>query len=61
VGSWKATLKRLEGPLTGSTKWIAFEGQSIDKPLWGGLANIDEFAVESPATNTRIQGITLRL
>jgi hypothetical protein len=60
-GAWKATLKRLEKPLTGSTKWVEFEGRSVDRPLWGGQANIDEFTVDSPQAGTKILGLTLRL
>jgi hypothetical protein len=61
VGTWKAKLKRLEHPLTGSSKWIDFEGTQITRSIWGGRGTLDEFHVDSPSTNTRIDGLTLRL
>ncbi|MEZ0333394.1 MAG: hypothetical protein ACAI18_05250 [Gemmatimonadales bacterium] len=60
-GTWKATLRRLDRPLTGSTKWIEFEGMQYSKKVWGGRASLDEFVVNSPSTNTVIEGVTLRL
>lgn len=60
-GTWKATLRRLVHPLTGSTTWIEFEGTQVSKKVWGGKAILDEFTVNSPATNTNIEGVTLRL
>jgi len=61
VGTWKARLKRLERPLSGSTTWIDYEGTQVTKSVWGGRATLDEFHVVSPATNARIDGLTLRL
>jgi hypothetical protein len=61
IGSWKATLKRLEHPLSGSTSWVEFEGTQITKSLWGGRGTMDEFHVDSPSTNTHIDGLTVRL
>lgn len=60
-GTWKAHLKRLSNPLTGSTTWVEFEGTQVTQNVWGGLATFDEFTVDSPATRTHIQGLTLRL
>jgi hypothetical protein len=60
-GTWKATLKRLVKPLTGSTTWVEFEGKQTTRQLWDGRANIDEFVVDNAATKTNIQGLTLRL
>jgi hypothetical protein len=61
IGTWKAKLKRLEHPLSGSTAWIEFEGTQITKSIWGGRGTMDEFHVDSPSTNTRIDGLTVRL
>jgi hypothetical protein len=61
VGTWKAKLKRLVHPLSGSTTWIDFEGTQITRSVWGGRATLDEFHVDSPSTNTHIDGLTLRL
>lgn len=60
-GTWKATLRRLVRPLTGSTTWVAFDGMQISKRVWDGRGSLDEFTVNSPATNTNIEGVTLRL
>lgn len=60
-GTWKATLKRLVKPLTGSTTWVEFEGTQTTRQLWDGKANIDEFVVNNPEKNIHIQGLTLRL
>jgi hypothetical protein len=60
-GNWKATLRRLVRPLTGSTTWVAFDGMQISKRVWDGRGSLDEFTVNSPATNTNIEGVTLRL
>lgn len=60
-GTWKATLRRLVKPLTGSTTWVDFEGRQISKPIWGGKANLDEFIVDSPGAGMKIEGTALRL
>src|SRR5215813_13204788 len=61
IGTWKATLKRLVHPLSGSTTWVEFEGTQITKSIWGGRATMDEFHVDSPATKTHVDGLTVRL
>lgn len=58
-GTWKATLKKLDKPLSGSTKWIEYEGMQESRPLLGGLANVDEFVVENDTMH--VKGLTLRL
>jgi hypothetical protein len=60
-GTWKATLRRLVKPLTGSTTWVDFEGRQISKTVWGGKANMDEFIVDSPKAGVQIEGVALRL
>lgn len=60
-GNWKATLKKLVKPLSGSKEWIEFEGTQTTRILWDGKANIDEFVVHNPEKKIDIQGITLRL
>ena len=60
-GTWKATLRRLVKPLTGSTTWVDFEGRQISKTIWGGKANLDEFIVDSPGAGVKIEGTALRL
>jgi hypothetical protein len=58
-GTWKTSLRKLEKPLSGSTKWIEFEGTQVSRPLLGGLANVDEFVVEN--ADRHVKGLTLRL
>jgi hypothetical protein len=59
IGKWKYHLKRLENPLTGSTKWIEFDGTGVCRPIWNGNAQIDELDVNGPTGH--VQGLTLRL
>ena len=59
IGSWKTHLSRLEHPLTGSDKWVEYEGTSIVRPVWNGRANLVELEVDGPAGH--IEGLSLRL
>ena len=61
VGNWKATLKRLVHPLTGSKEWVEFEGTQITHSIWGGRGTMDEFHVHDPKTGTDVDGLTVRL
>jgi len=58
-GSWTVRLSRLARPLTGSTEWVVYDGTSVVRPVWGGLANLGELAVEGPTG--RILGLSMRL
>lgn len=58
-GRWHTRLRRLDAPLTGSNRWLEYEGTSVVRPLLGGDANIVELDVSGPAG--RIEGILLRL
>jgi hypothetical protein len=58
-GRWKAHLRRLDHPLTGSHSWLEYEGTLEARPLWGGRANIDEADLDGPAGH--LAGLTLRL
>ena len=58
-GTWKTRLRRLAEPLSGSGKWIEYEGTSVVRPLLGGRANLVELQVQGPAG--RIDGASLRL
>jgi hypothetical protein len=60
IGTWKVHLKRLVKPLTGSTTWVELEGRDVMRKVWDG-ANLSEFTADNPATQTHIQGLTLRL
>ena len=57
-GTWKLHLKKLEKPLSGSTKWIDFDGISTTRKVWGGKAFIEEF--ETDGAIGHIEGLTLR-
>ena len=59
IGEWKVHNRRLRNPLQGSDSWYEFDGTSVARHLWGGKANIDEYAADSPSGP--IQGMTLRL
>jgi hypothetical protein len=59
IGTWKTQLRRLVNPLTGSTKWIEYEGTSVVRKVWDGRANLLELDVTGPAG--RIEGLSLRL
>ncbi len=58
-GTWKAHLKRLTHPLTGSDSWVEYDGTSVVKKIWNGRANFGELEVDGPAGH--IEGLTLRL
>ena len=61
IGHWKAHLKKLAHPLTGSTTWIEYDGTSYTRKLWDDRANTEEFDVDSPQAHLHIHGQTLRL
>jgi hypothetical protein len=61
VGTWKAHLKRLVNPLTGSTTWVEFDGTQQTRQMWNGRASVDEFTVDNPAAKTKIEALTVRL
>jgi hypothetical protein len=59
IGTWKAHLSRLDHPLTGSTRWLEYEGTSVVRKVWEGRANLGELDVKGTAGH--IEGLTLRL
>ena len=58
TGHWKVHLKRLVGPLTGSSKWVEFDGAGFYRPILDGRANFNEYEAEGPSGH--IEGLTLR-
>ncbi len=58
-GSWKAHLRRLVHPLSGSHEWVEYDGISVVHKVWGGAANLGELNVSG--NSGHIQGMTLRL
>jgi hypothetical protein len=61
IGDWKARLRQLKKPLTGSTTWVEFEGISRTKKLLDTDANFEEFAVKSLDGKESKKGQALRL
>jgi hypothetical protein len=59
IGTWKTHLRRLKGPLGGSSTWVEYEGTSVVRPILDGRANLVELRVDGPAG--RIEGLSLRL
>ncbi|HSN26602.1 MAG TPA: hypothetical protein VLT45_09955 [Kofleriaceae bacterium] len=59
LGTWKIKLRRLEHALSGSTKWIEYNGTSTTKPLMGGKAQVVELTVDS-TTGVHLEGMTVR-
>lgn len=59
IGTWTTHLRRLQDPLSGSTKWVEYKGTSVVRAILGGRANLVELSVEGPAG--RIEGLSLRL
>jgi hypothetical protein len=61
LGSWKIHLKKRLHPLTGSNEWIEFDGTVVCRNVWNGLAEVEEFIVDSPEKNIFIKGLAIRL
>ncbi len=60
IGDWKARLRKLEKPLSGSNVWLEYEGTSKTRKLANGRANFEDFDVVTK-DGKRIDGQTLRL
>ena len=58
-GTWRVRHRRLRNPLSGTSEWYEFDGTSIERPLWGGNANVEEMDLNSPLG--RFQAVALRL
>ena len=59
LGSWNIHLKKLMNPLSGSTKWVEFDGTSVTRKVWNGRSQIEEFETDSDVAG-HIEGLTLR-
>jgi hypothetical protein len=59
IGTWKTHLRRLVDPLTGSTKWVEYEGITLVRKVWNGRANLVELVADGPAGH--FEGLNLRL
>jgi hypothetical protein len=60
IGTWKTQIKRLDHPLTGSDKWIEWNGTVVVSKVWDGRANLEELKIDGPSGG-HIEGLTLRL
>ncbi len=58
-GTWRVHHRRRRHPLSGCDDWYEFGGTSIERPLWGGLANLEEMTLDSPTG--RLNGFALRM
>ncbi len=59
LGTWKTHLRRLQNPLTGSTRWVEYEGTTVVRKVWNGRANLVELVADGPAGH--FEGLSLRL
>jgi hypothetical protein len=62
VGTWKAHVRKLLHPLTGSREWDDFDGMVVTRslPMLEGW-NESEMKVDSPTTHTHIEILAVRL
>ena len=58
-GTWKTHLRRLLHPLSGSTKWVEYDGTTVVSKVLNGRANLVELVVDGPAGH--FEGLSLRL
>lgn len=59
LGTWKTQLRRLLNPLTGSTRWVEYEGTTVVRKVWNGRANLVELVADGPSGH--FEGLSLRL
>jgi len=59
VGTWKVYHRMLTQRLKGSTDWIEFEGETVDRKIINGLGNMDENIIHMK--NGPVHAISLRL
>jgi hypothetical protein len=61
LGTWKAHVKKLVHPLSGSLEWDEFDGVVVTRPVLGAGWNESEMKVDSPRTRTHLELIAVRL
>ena len=59
TGTWKIRNRVLDGWLKGSTTWYEYDATAIERPIWGGHGNVEEWDGVSPRRH--IQGLAVRL
>ncbi|MFT3894018.1 MAG: hypothetical protein QM730_20505 [Anaerolineales bacterium] len=58
-GTWKVHHRMLKDRLKGSTEWLEFEGDTVDKKILNGIGNMDENIIQMPSGP--VQAMSLRL
>jgi hypothetical protein len=58
-GTWRAHIKRLVHPLSGSTTWVELDGTVTTRKIWDGRANLEE--IEAGNATAHFKGLTLFL
>ena len=61
IGDWKATLQKLEKPLSGTSNWLEYRGISRTHKILDTNANFEEFEVDGGKPGMHLKGQTLRL
>ncbi len=59
IGSWDSHQRKLKQRLKGCDEWDEFPAVSVVRKILGGLGNVDEVTLETPAG--RVLGLTVRL
>jgi hypothetical protein len=59
LGRFKTHVSRIMEPLTGSTKWVEFDGTSVVTPIWDGRGSVIELDVKGGAGHTVGLGVRL--
>jgi hypothetical protein len=59
TGTWKIRNRVLDGWLEGSTTWYEFDATAVERSIWGGRGNVEEWDGVSPKRH--IQGLAVRL
>jgi len=59
IGTWKVHHRMLTARLKGSTDWVEFEGDTVDRKIMNGLGNLDENIIHMPTG--LVHAMTLRL
>ena len=59
IGTWKVHHRRLVERLKGSTEWMEFEGETVDRKIMNGIGNMDENIIHME--KGLIHAISLRL
>jgi len=59
IGTWKTRLKRMVDPLSGTQTWVEYEGTTVVRKVFDGMANLVELTADGPAGH--FKGISLRL